>query len=63
MFPTYQGLQKGALNLFYLDFELFAKILKIWFLQTHRNQVFTFLLMSRNLKKIKKILNTVSRHC
>ena len=54
MFPTYQGLQKVALNLFYLDFELFAKILKIWFLQTHRNQVFTFLLISRNLKKNKE---------
>ena len=41
-FSTYQCLQKGVWNFFYfcLDFELFAKTKKTWFLHTRKSQVY-----------------------
>ena len=46
--------------LFCLDLELFAKMfLKNWFLHTHRNQFFKFLLITQDLDKITKILDTL----
>ena len=46
--------------LFCLELELFAKIKKTWFPHT---RFFTFLLITQDLNKIKKIPNTVFRHC
>ena len=58
MFPTYQCLQKGVWDFFKfcLELELFAKIKKD-LVSTH--MFFTFLLITQNLNKIKKIPNTL----
>ena len=50
-FPTYQCLQKGAI--FCLDLELLAKMKMIRFLHTR----FTFLSITQDLNKIKKLQN------
>ena len=55
-FPTYQCRQKAVRDLFCLDLELFAKIKKD-LVSTH--SFFTFLLITQDLNKIKKISNTL----
>ena len=44
-----------------LPYCFLSKKKKTWFLQTHRNQVFTFLLMSQDLYKIYKTPNIVKQ--
>ena len=54
---NYQCLEKGVWGfLFCLELDLFAKVKKNWFLHSG---FFTFLLITRDLNKIKKIPNTL----
>ena len=57
-------------NVFGIYFNLFRswvilqKLKKTWFLHTHRNLFFfTFLLITRDLNKVKKSRTPFSRHC
>ena len=55
VFCTYQCLQKGVRDFFYFAeiLSYLQKIKKIWFLHTHF--LFTFLLITQDLNKMKKI--------
>ena len=60
LFTDFKRVFEGFL--FRLNPKLFAKLKKIWFLNTHRNQVFS-IFITKDLRKIKKSQTLFCRKC